>query len=391
MSVPTNEKILLVDDDRSLLQALQRAHRKRYRFHLACGAQERLEALTAEGPFAVVVADYHMPGMNGASFLNRVKQIAPETVRVMLTGQADQRTAIDAVNRGEVFRFLTKPCDDEVFAAGLNVALHQYRLIQAERVLLEQTLRGAIQVLAEVLALTNPEAFGKAVRVRHYVSQMVAKLGLADAWRYESAALLSQIGCVAVPQETLQRACRGEPLGADEQSVFDRHPQTARKLLSNIPRLEEIAEIVAWQENPGAAPSGDSETERTIAMGALIVALANAFDDLARRGQDRATAIRNLRTRFEAPREVWDALASVKSLGQDAVVRELSAAELRSGMIVDQDVIGRNGALVVPRGHEITVGMLERLRNYAAMGSIPEPIRVRLPLEAPNPSASLTT
>ena len=139
MSTISN-RILLVDDEQAVLDALCRQHRKRYTLIPACGAGTGLKAITEQGPFAVVITDYQMPWMNGAQFLAKVMDLAPDTVRIMLTGQADLRTAIEAVNRGHIFRFLTKPCEPDVFQSGLDAALEQYQLRHAERLLLEQTL-----------------------------------------------------------------------------------------------------------------------------------------------------------------------------------------------------------------------------------------------------------
>ena len=116
-----------------------------------------------KGPYAVVVSDMRMPGMDGIQVLTSIKGRWPDTVRVMLTGNADMQTAINAINEGSIFRFLNKPCSKEAMGKTLTAALVQFRLVTAEKVLLEQTLTGAVQVLTEVLSLVNPAAFSCAV------------------------------------------------------------------------------------------------------------------------------------------------------------------------------------------------------------------------------------
>ncbi len=101
--------------------------------------------------------------------LCRIKAQSPDTIRVMLTGNAEIDTAINAINEGSIFRFLTKPCTREAMAKTLTAALVQYRLVTAEKQLLEQTLSGSIQVLTEVLSLVNPAAFSRAERARRYI------------------------------------------------------------------------------------------------------------------------------------------------------------------------------------------------------------------------------
>jgi DNA-binding NtrC family response regulator len=123
---------------------------------VAQSGQEALGLIESQGPYAVVISDMSMPGMDGIGLLRRVKSTAPETARVMLTGNADMDTAVQAINEGSIFRFLNKTCDKEIMAKAITTALVQYRLITAEKQLLEQTPSRCLQVLSEVLSLVNP-------------------------------------------------------------------------------------------------------------------------------------------------------------------------------------------------------------------------------------------
>ena len=189
-----DEKILCVDDELNLLLSLQRQLRKQFHIDSALGPEKALAAIEREAPYAVVVSDLQMPGMNGLELLARVKELSPESVRIMLTGQADLETAIAAVNQGNIFRFLTKPCSAEELAHTLTAALEQHRLVTAERNLLENTLHASVKVLTEVLSLVHPAAFSRASRIHRYVRHMAAVRKLPDAWQFEVAALLSQVG-----------------------------------------------------------------------------------------------------------------------------------------------------------------------------------------------------
>src|SRR5205807_344851 len=113
-----------------------------------------------------------------------------------LTGQADLETAIAALNQGNIFRFLTKPCSAEELAQTLEEAVRQYRLITAERNVLENTLHGCVKVLTEVLSLAHPASFSRATRIHCYVEHMITALNLRDRWQFEVAAMLSQVGCI---------------------------------------------------------------------------------------------------------------------------------------------------------------------------------------------------
>ncbi len=142
-----HERILFVDDDPNILEAYQRKLQHVLIVHIALGPHVALREIREKGPFAVVVADMNMPLMNGLEFLKKVKNIAPETVRMMLTGNSDIKTAMDAVNEGSVFRFLTKPCPSKLMGDSLVAAIQQYRLITSEKEILEGTLKGTVELL----------------------------------------------------------------------------------------------------------------------------------------------------------------------------------------------------------------------------------------------------
>ncbi|MEW6072110.1 MAG: HD domain-containing phosphohydrolase [Planctomycetota bacterium] len=374
----TDQKILLVDDEQALLDGLCRRHRREYTLVPACGPTNGLRMLAEDGPFAVVVTDYRMPAMNGVQFLAEVRKVAPAVIPVMLTGQADLRTAIDAVNKGNVFRFLTKPCEAEDFRRGIDAALEQYALRDAERSLLESTVRGSIEVLAEVLALASPAAFGKSVRLQELVRHVVQTLQLPNGWKHETAALLSQIGCVAIPDDVIARVVSGETLTPDQTAMMEDHPELARDLLQRIPRLQPVAEIVYRQRAGASAPrSEDPDVE----LGGRVLAAAHDFEDLLSLGATAQQAIHALKQdggKYD-PR-VLGALATVVVPGSDSRVHLVTIARLRVGMILEDEVRNTANNLILPRGHVFTPGSLLRLRNYVGQRLLPKSLfRVRIP------------
>ena len=309
--ITNRDRILLVDDEQAVLDGLCRQHRKHYTLVPACGSDAGLQAVAEEGPFAVVVTDYQMPGMNGTQFLAKAREHDPDMIRIMLTGQADLQTAIDAVNHGHIFRFLTKPCEPEILRGCLDAALEHCRLRNAERDLLEQTVRGSIEVLADVLALSNPSAFGRATRIRGLVRHVVQHLKLSDGWQYESAALLSQIGCVAVPEDLIDRMAAGEKLPAEQVAMLERHPEVARDLLVKIPRLQGVAEMV-YHQHSTAEPSDD----RAVVLGGRMLAAALNFDEYLSVGATRNQALDALnKTEGKYDKGVLEALASISTGG----------------------------------------------------------------------------
>lgn len=382
MSDQTVERILLVDDDFSLLAAIQRQFRREFAIITAEEGEAGLAILQRDGPFAVVVSDMRMPGMNGVEFLRRVRELAPDAVRVMLTGYADLEAAIAAVNEGNVFRFLTKPCPQEVLANTLRACLEQHRLITAERVLLQQTLNGSIKVLMEILAMVNPEAFGRALRIKRLARILAAKLKVVDAWQVELAAMLSQIGCVTIPPAAIDKIYRGRALMIHEKEMFNKHPKIGYDLIKNIPRLKEVARIIAYQEKryDGAGFPEDEVHGDEIPLGARILKVALDFDTLESANMAPEEILHTLQKRdgWYDP-AILREFASALGIAYWGRMRAVGLKDLRTNMIVAEDVRAEGGMLLLARGQEITDTLLRRLRNIAAVTRIDEPLYVYLP------------
>jgi len=377
------EKILFVDDDPNILASFKRTLRKLYDVDTAVGPEEGLEAVSRYRHYALVISDLRMPGMDGIQFLAKVRSMAPESIRMILTGNADLQAAIDAVNQGNIFRFLTKPCPPETLQLAIEAGLQQYRLIRAEKELLEKTLRGAIRILTDVLSLVNPEAFGRASRIRRYVRDIGERLGYPKAWQLETAAMLSQIGCIVLPEESLKKIYHGIDLTAEESQLFRMYPSVGADLIAKIPRMEEISEIIAYQEKhfDGTGIPKDERMGDAIPLGSRILKVVLDFDALETRGLPRAAAMNQLRKRngWYDP-QVLSALEDV--LGDEArfTVKELGLNELKLNMIVGEDVVSFKGVLLIAKGQEITPALVERLKNFAKTVGVKEPIRVLIPV-----------
>ncbi|MCO6437268.1 MAG: response regulator [Phycisphaerae bacterium] len=361
-----NRRVLCVDDEPHVLDGYRRNLRNQFDLDVATGAAEALECLQRGEPYAVIISDMRMPGMDGVALLTEIRQRAPDTVRMMLTGCAELTVAIDAVNAGNVFRFLTKPCPPETLAAALNEGLRQFELVQAEKVLLEQTLRGSIKVLCEVLSLANPMAFGRADRLHRLVRALARVLGVKHAWQVEIAAMLSQLGCIALPPNVLDKAYRGGGLSDAEQKAVAEHPVLGAALISHIPRLEPVAALVREQNRP--------ETEAPI--GARILKLAAEFDQLTQQGLSEVDAILRLRERGGQDQELLNALQSALRVDEQFERHVLAPADLQNHMILAEDVRTSDGLLLVLRGQQVTLGMKQRLVNFAESGRLSDRLQV---------------
>jgi len=379
-----NKRILVVDDEQNLLDSLKRQLRKRFNIETAQGPEEGLKAISARGPFAVIISDLRMPVMDGIEFLSRVSDITPDSVRIMLTGNADLQNAIQAVNEGNIYRFLTKPCAIDILAGVLDQGIEQYRLVTSEKELLEKTLKGSIKVLTELLSLLNPEAFGRSSRIKRYVGEIAGHLDIPNVWQVETAAMLSQIGCITLPEEAIKKLYQGQELSEEESELFDMHPIIASDLLSHIPRMQHVAEIIADQDKyfDGSGNTKELRQGEAIPLGARILKVVLDFDMLESKGHLKVNALKELKQRSgRYDPVVLEALEQV--LGDEAkyVVKDITISGLKARMVLFEDVSTLEGQLLLSRGQEVSTVIIKRLRNFADKIGLKEPIRVFVPLQ----------
>jgi response regulator RpfG family c-di-GMP phosphodiesterase len=390
-----SEKILFVDDEPAVLDGYRRLMHKNFQIDTAADAGDGLAAIAAtrNDPYNVVVSDMRMPGMDGVEFLSRVRVASPDTVRMALTGHADIQTAIDAVNEGSIFRFLTKPCDKVTLAKALTAGIVQYRLVVAEKELLEKTLSGSIQVLTEVLSLVNPAAFSRATRIRKYVQHVTKKLQLEAAWRYEVAAMMSQLGCVTLDNDTIEAVYAGGRLSVEEQARFDAHPAVASELLSKIPRLELVARMIAEQDSVlGVGATKQRDSVDVISLGAQILKVTLAYDQMLHNGTGHEHALARLRARPQQfQRTIVDALVDLQSERVGVKVISCRISELECNMVLQEDVRTESGLLLVAKGQRVTFPLLMRLRNFWQRKSISASVLVHVPLDPAVDAAVGTT
>lgn len=378
-----NGKILFVDDEPAFLTGYELMLRPHFEMDTAVGGELGLAAILGHGPYAVVISDMRMPGMNGVQFLTRVRQAAPDTIRMILTGCSDINAAMDAVNEGNIFRFLAKPCPQDVLTNAVTSGLVQYRLITSEKDLLENTLMGSIKVLTDVLAAVNPEAFGKSLRITRCVRHLAAKFHLPSSWCFEAAAMLSQLGCIMLDHDLIQAAYVDTHLSAEDRVRFEAHASVARDLLANIRRLEPVAWMIGQQlarGTPQPPPQVPELPVEFLALGAKMLRVAVAFDNLRMRGVANSEAVLRLRYRSEFDRELVDALSDMKSDESTMELRKIPISTLTVGMILQQNIRNHAGVLVVARGQEVTRPLLVRLEHFSLAGLIDNEILASVPV-----------
>jgi response regulator RpfG family c-di-GMP phosphodiesterase len=378
--MPASKRVLIIDDDTNLLAGLRRLLGPRFDLVTASGGAEALERLAADGPFAVAVCDMRMPGMDGLEVLTRLQAASPDTVRMMLTGNADQKTAVDAINGGAIFRFFNKPCSVQALSAGIEAAIRQYQLVTAERALLEGTLAGAIALLTDVLSLVAPDSFERSLRLRHWALRIMAEMRIDNGWEIELAASLAHIGSITVPPEVMARRGSGQRLSAAEEDMIERIPLIGAQMIAKIPRLQGVADAVRLQAiwfNGQGSPAG-----RDLPLAARILHLLLAIDE-AGQGVLTSEAMAVIEThpgRFD-PAVVAAARSclTVDHLAEGASQTRISvpARGLLPGDLLESDLALESGKLILAAGQTITDALYLRLGNLKAIYRFQEPIRIR--------------
>jgi DNA-binding response OmpR family regulator len=373
-------RILFVDDEENILRGFERTLRSQFEMDTAVGARQGLAAVADRGPYAVVVSDLRMPEMDGIRFLAEVRKSSPDTVRLILSGNGDFDSVVASVNEGSIFQFLTKPCPADKLRSALGTALKQYDLITAERELLGKTLNGSVAMMTEVLSVVNPLAFSRASRIRDYVRQMANQLKLPNVWEFDLAAMLSQIGCIAVPPEILEKVDARMTLTKEESGTFISHPATGHSLISKIPRLGVIAEMVRHQMTP-LRELRDPKISDVVAIGAQMLMIAIFFDERVSRGGPPASALKYMRERPEMYQaSAVSAIETAKVSTVELAVKTVSLRDLKPGMIVQDDIRAKNGLFLVGKSQVISDVLLARLRNFAVTAGLVEPFHVLAPV-----------
>jgi hypothetical protein len=203
-----------------------------------------------------------------------------------------------------------------------------------------------------------------------------------NAWEIEIEAMLSQVGCITIPETTLANLSSGAPLSAEELRTYQGHPQVGCNLISKIPRLKGVAEIIAYQQKcfDGSGTPADGKKGDQIPFGSRVLKLVIDVVQLISSEKSTDDVLASIRDRkgWYDPSLV-DALTVV--LDVDYVIKSVGIKHLEENMILDENVVTQSGDLLLARGHEVTSSLRERLTTVATTcGGVREPIRVRCPI-----------
>lgn len=373
-------KILCVDDEEQVLHGLEMLLGRRYNVLTATGGEAALKVLQQNADVAVIISDMRMPVMDGAAFLRQARDQSPDSTRILLTGQAELASAIKAINEGQVFRFLTKPCPPADLQEAIAEGVRQYRLVVGERELLEGTLQGSIQAMIDVLSMTNPLAFGRGTRVQAEAMKLANGLDMGQPWQLNVAAMLMDLGCITLPEALLDKMHHGKELDQEEQKQRQKAYGLTESILANIPRLE-VSRAIVGLVTRDAIPRDIVLTDEQSAEAqklARVLRAAVQYDQLEATGTAPKLAVDMMESTGQYTEVLMEALAELHTTdGKRARLHELPPSALEVGMVLADDLRISSGAMLVPRGFKVNEGLLARLKNLAS-GAVGGRVRVYL-------------
>lgn len=359
-----SNKILFVDDEQTLLNGIERRLGFEYDLMTADSGALGLSILSEHGPFAAVVTDMRMPGMDGLEFVKNARQVSPDSVYLMLTGNQDQATASQAVNEGQVFRFLNKPCDSDALCRALDAAVRQHELVTGEKELLRQTFCGAVGVLTDILEGTHAEFFGCSSSIEEIVAKVRANLHVEDHWEIRLASKLCLIGFALMPEIERESFLRAKCFDEAWLRTLREATIIGKRLIQKIPRLESVSRIIGGMaKSDGATPWLPLEEQYEIeSCGSVLLRVAIHADSLASCGAEAMEGIQEIRETLPSMSiELEDALAEAWPDTGSQPITEVSVSNLAEDMVLAEDVIRSDGAVLVRQGRRLTTTIIEKL------------------------------
>jgi response regulator RpfG family c-di-GMP phosphodiesterase len=406
------QKILLVDDDPIILSAFQRLLHREENLEVVAttSPEEAIQKISTE-TFAVILSDQHMPAMEGTQLLEKARELAPETIRIILTGDANIQAALEAINRGEVYRFLTKPWNNDELRLTVRQAVAQFELVIENKVLneltqkqnlelkdLNQNLEGKVVERTEKITLLNKQlekSFLETVevlaglsemhstvignhskRVALLVREIGARMGIEgkDLFNLEIAATLHDIGKVAIHSSILSKT--ESTLTDYEKDVLRSHVIKGESIIRRIPSFFEASKVLRHHhERMDGKGYPEGLLGKQIPLASRIIAVANVFDKALNTRSvfqsatpQQALAHTQGRCPFELDPEIVSILVAYihetggKEMEWSEV--EIGVKDLQVGMVLSRELRTVSGMLLLAKDNEIGEKHLERVSNF---------------------------
>jgi len=416
-----NATVLFVDDEANVLSSLKRLFRPvGYRIFTAESGVQGLEIMARE-TIDVVVSDMRMPEMNGAQFLQQVYEKWPETMRILLTGYAEIGATIDAINKGHIYRYISKPWEDNDILLAIKQALRQKQLEKENRGLeeltrkqneelkdlnanLEQKVKSRTEELRQTMAflevahdklkkgfITSIRVFSNLIEMREGVmaghSHRVAELsraiaqqmGMPDAEVQDIflAALLHDVGKIGLPDFLLEKPFTS--LTNDERLEVIKHPVKGQAALMALEQLQGASKLIrSHHEHFDGLGFPDKLHGMEIPLGSRIIALANEYDaaqigtllNKRLKQSDAVLFIQEGKGRRYDPAVVDAFMKVMGSSAAAQAVQEsaISLSQAKSGMVLSRDLMSSRGELLLSKDYRLDASLISQIKGFDQLG-----------------------
>lgn len=410
-------KILVLDDEVEILNSLKRVFRKDYLVDTFSKGEDALVAL-GETEYAIVISDMKMPGMDGATFLAKAKEVAPDSVRILLSGYADMDSTIKAINEGDIFNYVCKPWNNDSLKALMVNAIGRYTLksqnneLSGKLVAANTKLTEANRILEEKVAARTKELNHKAamlkrstIKQRKFFRQILDMVGLiiedraghenghskrvaahskvlaeelglnrAEAINIYLTGLMHEVGKVAISDKLLQTIEFERT--TEENLAFKHHAVEGSKILSKLPNLLEVAKNIRHQyENYDGSGYPDNLKKEDIPFGARLLKVVSDYDYLLlghkdgnKLSPDRAAfQIKEQRGKlydYKIADQYLDLLTRIPDIEELDADYCVATNRLEPGMIVSDDVKNKTGGIMLTKDTTLTEAAIAKLVNY---------------------------
>jgi response regulator RpfG family c-di-GMP phosphodiesterase len=379
-----NARILVVDDEPSNTKLLAKMlARAGYANVEITNDPREVKPLYQANRFDLILLDIRMPGLDGFGVMTELKSISVDDYVpiIVLTAATDDDTRLHALEMG-AHDFATKPFEQTEILHRIRNVLEVRALYNTEKELKEQTLAGSVILLTDLMSLVQPQAMGRAARLRKLIKSAVAEQAFPDAWNIHLAAMLVRIGEVTVPAEVLARFSAGRKLPDSEAALIRRVPEVGYELIGNIPRLQLVAKIVRYQDKhfDGSGRPKDAVAGRDIPRGARLLKIVTALLDEQDQGVETDKAL----DAMAGQPDVFDVKLlgvvrpglGVLPLGAKPLPESRSLEQRAPGDQLLDDVRSTDGHLLLASGEILSAAHIVKIHNLRDLYTIEEPIRV---------------
>ena len=408
---PELKRVLIVDDEQVVLSALSKTLEAEG--YEVSAVEDPLQAihLVQQMPFSVILSDQQMPGLSGLEFLAMVKEAQPNATRILITAVLSLNMVIEAINRGEVYRFIVKPWLREELLLTIRNAALRYELLYHNQVLhaqttamnqqleaqlaqlnakhrelkqlndtLQKNLDRSVQLCAKAMETFYPQLGPRARRVLAICQAMADTLKLPEDQRHvlEISSRLCDIGLIGAQRELILKWQETpDLLTPEERSVIELHPALGQELVTFVADLEAVGTTIrSHHEHYDGSGYPDKLSGEAIPWLARLLAVAVAYANHLS-GDD--AALERIKSSSGTAFDPDAVRALFRCLPQAALPRgqrTILLSELEPGMVVAQGIFSAYGILLLPEGQTLAGPHIALLKNHNRMNPITQTLMV---------------